>query len=186
MLCFRLFQFDFLNFGENIYFLHLSPGLWALIALFSFSLVDSETNRDSYLCRVISLESVYTMSGIDSVRARKREELLQWLTMTPIATAADHGDGNNMSLYSIVGHGRVGKTTLAELVFYIRIAEESFFIKKWVCESGGFDVKWIIETMLESATGQRPRLNSLTELQDALKESLWSFKKFLLKSLTFG
>ena len=109
-------------------------------------------------------------------RDGEREELLQWLIRKP--TDQDESN-NNVSLYSVVGPGGMGKTTLAQLV-YNDESVRSFDLKMWVCVSTSFDVRGLTAAILESATKERPRVDGLPALQDALKAKLSSSQKFLL------
>ncbi|XP_020254649.1 putative disease resistance protein RGA3 isoform X3 [Asparagus officinalis] len=104
-----------------------------------------------------------------------RKEVLQWLTRAPIANE----DHEGISLFSIVGLGGVGKTTLAQVVYRDDTVQSSFGIKIWVCVSTGFDVKKITGDILEYAAQRRPDVGGLGPLQEAL-EALVSSKKFLL------
>ncbi|XP_020254608.1 LOW QUALITY PROTEIN: putative disease resistance RPP13-like protein 1 [Asparagus officinalis] len=103
------------------------------------------------------------------------KEVLQWLLRAPIANE----DHEGISVFSIVGLGGVGKTTLAQVVYRDDTLQSSFSIKIWVCVSTRFDVKKIMGDILQYATNRRPDVGGLARLQEDL-EALVSSKKFLL------
>ena len=77
----------------------------------------------------------------------------------------------NVAVLPIVGIGGLGKTTLAQFVFNDEEIKSYFEKKLWVCVSDDFDVKTIVEKILESAKGSK--LGSLeinTMINDLHKE----------------
>nr|XP_023878184.1 putative disease resistance protein RGA3 [Quercus suber] len=85
----------------------------------------------------------------------------------------------NVAVLPIVGIGGLGKTTLAQFVFNDEEIESYFEKKLWVCVSDDFDLKTIVEKILESAKGSK--LGSLeinTMINDLHKEI--DGKKYLL------
>lgn len=110
-------------------------------------------------------------------RHTEREIIVGWLTKqidesTEIAVSSDH-----VSVVSIVGHGGMGKTTLAQLV--CDAVKNQFNKVIWVCVSTSFDATTIISKILESATWATPNAKTLDALQKILKTKLGSIK-FLL------
>ncbi|ONK66274.1 uncharacterized protein A4U43_C06F6010 [Asparagus officinalis] len=104
-------------------------------------------------------------------RDEEREELLGWLRKDDSSTS--------VSLFSIIGHGGVGKTTLAQHVYNDESSTNSFDCKIWVCISTPFVVEKVMADMIEYAEKKRPEVKELAALQEALKD-LVSSRKFLL------
>ncbi|KAF2289390.1 hypothetical protein GH714_035731 [Hevea brasiliensis] len=59
----------------------------------------------------------------------------------------------NVSIISIVGIGGLGETTLAQLGYNDVVVKSYFKLKIWVCISENFDIKIIVEKILESLEG---------------------------------
>ena len=77
----------------------------------------------------------------------------------------------NASILPIVGIGGVGKTTLAQLVFNEEKMQKHFDKKLWLFVSDDFDVKIIVEKILESAKGKKlENLEMNTLINDLQKE----------------
>ncbi|KAK4594011.1 hypothetical protein RGQ29_017906 [Quercus rubra] len=85
----------------------------------------------------------------------------------------------NVSVYSIVGFGGLGKTTLAQLVFNDEEIQKIFERKLWVCISDDFDVEIIVKKILEYAKGEKlEKLERNASKKDLQKEI--DGKRFLL------
>ncbi|KAH0463337.1 hypothetical protein IEQ34_007919 [Dendrobium chrysotoxum] len=114
-------------------------------------------------------------------RGKEKELVMEWLR-NPSYGPRGTDLYRNISLLSIVGHGGMGKTTLLQHVYKDVNKDEmtkEFDHKMWVCVSNNFDVKKVIADMLEYLKKERPRLETLGELQGRLREEVKS-KKFLL------
>ncbi|CAL1379913.1 unnamed protein product [Linum trigynum] len=84
----------------------------------------------------------------------------------------------NISVVPIVGMGGLGKTTLAQVVFDDAEVRAHFEIKVWVHVSQRFDVKVILEKMLQSVNGGSQAGLGLDIMQTRLRESIRG-KRFL-------
>ncbi|CAN1345080.1 Putative disease resistance protein RGA4 [Linum perenne] len=84
----------------------------------------------------------------------------------------------NISVVPIVGMGGLGKTTLAQLVFDDKQVHDFFAVKVWVYVSQSFDVKVILEKMLQSITREDRMSLELDVLQAQLREKITG-KRFL-------
>ncbi|XP_050284237.1 putative disease resistance protein RGA4 [Quercus robur] len=66
-----------------------------------------------------------------------------------IGSLLDPNVNENVSVLPIVGIGGLGKTTVAQLVFNDKELKDHFEPKVWVCVSENFDVKIIVQKILE-------------------------------------
>ncbi|KAF2293561.1 hypothetical protein GH714_002821 [Hevea brasiliensis] len=84
-----------------------------------------------------------------------------------------------VSIFSIVGIGGSGKTTLAQIIFNDEQVESHFELKLWVCVSDPFEVKVVVKKILESATGRKSEDLELDTLMRELGKQI-NGRKFLL------
>ncbi|KEH16617.1 disease resistance protein RGA2 [Medicago truncatula] len=82
------------------------------------------------------------------------------------------GDSEELSVYSIVGHGGYGKTTLAQTVFNDERVKTHFDLKIWVCVSGDINAMKVLESIIENTIGKNPHLSSLESMQQKVQEIL--------------
>ncbi|XP_020082499.1 disease resistance protein RGA2-like isoform X1 [Ananas comosus] len=100
-------------------------------------------------------------------RDKERDQIVEWLIKP--------GDVNvDVSAYTIVGMGGLGKTTLAQLICRDERVREYFDPIMWVCVSLDFDAAAITRKMLDYSCS-----TSLNALHEDLKQKLTS-KRFLL------
>lgn len=85
----------------------------------------------------------------------------------------------NVSVVPIVGIGGLGKTTLAQLVYNDDRVKKHFELRIWVYVSHIFNVKLIVEKMIESITSMKPQSLHFDRLQDQLRKEI-DGKKYLL------
>ncbi|KAM6552539.1 hypothetical protein CsatB_013301 [Cannabis sativa] len=90
----------------------------------------------------------------------------------------DEDVDHRISVIPIVGIGGIGKTTLAQNVYYDNTVQEHFSLKVWVTVSDDFDVLKIAKLILEKIVGKRCETNELHQIQKDLKDAL-AGKKFL-------
>ncbi|KAK3220039.1 hypothetical protein Dsin_014009 [Dipteronia sinensis] len=88
-------------------------------------------------------------------------------------------EGNRLHIFSIVGMGGIGKTTLAQLAYNNDEVIKHFEKRIWVCVSDPFDKLRIAKAILETLEGHASNLSTLQSLLDKISESLRT-KKFLM------
>nr|ARA91517.1 CNL-II [Cucumis melo] len=86
----------------------------------------------------------------------------------------------NVAVVAIIGMGGLGKTALAQSIYNDMKENKHFDLTMWVCISEEFDVKLIVENIIESLTKKKPESNlQLETLQSMLREKI-DGKKYLL------
>ena len=88
-------------------------------------------------------------------------------------------DSEELSVYSIVGHGGYGKTALAQTVFNDERVKTHFDLKIWVCVSDDFSMMKVLDSIIENTNGKNPDLSSLESRQKKVQEILQN-KRYLL------
>ncbi|KAI4979890.1 hypothetical protein ZWY2020_016643 [Hordeum vulgare] len=116
-----------------------------------------------------------TISKVDEAktvgRAADKEKLMK--------IVLDAASEEDVSVIPIVGFGGLGKTTLAQLVFNDRRAnDEVFDLRIWVSMSVDFSLRRLIQPIV-SATKRKRDLTSLEEIANFLSET-FTGKKYLL------
>lgn len=122
----------------------------------------SERNADdsfSYREREMSHSFVNASDVIG--RDQDRENIIDLLMRS------DHDDGG-ISIIPIVGMEGLGKMVLTKFVYNDERVVRHFELRLWVCVSENFEVKLLLENIIESACGQRWTSLSLDTLQERL------------------
>nr|XP_023927594.1 putative disease resistance protein RGA3 [Quercus suber] len=96
-----------------------------------------------------------------------------------IGSLLDPNVKENVSVLPIVGIGGLGKTTLAQLVFNDEEIKNHFQLKLWVCVSDDFDVKIIVEKILECIKNEKPKDLEMNTLVNNLQKEI-NGKRYLL------
>ncbi|XP_027913640.1 putative disease resistance protein RGA4 [Vigna unguiculata] len=105
-------------------------------------------------------------------REQDREQIVKFLV-------EDASNSEDLSIYSIVAMGGLGKTTLVKQVFNDDRVCKHFDLTIWVCVSDDFNTKTILQSMIECITGKNPNLNSLEAWRKRVEEVLHG-KRYLL------
>ncbi|XP_042954996.1 putative disease resistance protein RGA3 [Carya illinoinensis] len=93
---------------------------------------------------------------------------------------SDSNVKENVGILPITGIGGLGKTTLAQFIFNDEEVDKHFHeLKMWVCVSDNFDVRKLVEKILESATKKKPESFEMDTLVHALRKEIGG-KKYLL------
>ncbi|KAM4087609.1 hypothetical protein ACB094_07G007800 [Castanea mollissima] len=96
-----------------------------------------------------------------------------------IGILSDSNVEENVSILPIVGIGGLGKTTLAQLVFNDEKFKKHFDQKFWVCVSDEFEVRVIVEKIIECAKNEKPKNLAMDVLVKELKKEI-DGKRYLL------
>ncbi|XP_050281935.1 putative disease resistance protein RGA3 [Quercus robur] len=96
-----------------------------------------------------------------------------------IGSLLDPNVKENVSVLPIVGIGGLGKTTVAQLVFNDKELRDHFEPKVWVCVSENFDVKIIVEKILECIKNEKPKDLEMNTLVNNLQKEI-NGKRYLL------
>ncbi|GJN24198.1 hypothetical protein PR202_gb11928 [Eleusine coracana subsp. coracana] len=118
-------------------------------------------------------------SSISHGKIIGRDNEAEWL----VNTLLSYQDDNPVSIVSVVGVGGIGKTALAQHVYYDTRIKDNFDVRMWNCVTDLFDEFRVTKEMLESASSSRFRHDGTTNfnrLQVALKARLASKRFFLV------
>jgi len=105
-------------------------------------------------------------------RDQDREKILKCLL-------EDASNSEELNIYPIVGMGGLGKTTLAKHVFNDHEISKHFDLRIWICVSDDFNVKRILQSIIECSIGKNPNLGDLEARRKRVEEALQS-KRYLL------
>ncbi|CAN1784256.1 Putative disease resistance protein RGA3 [Linum perenne] len=130
--------------------------------------------RSSEECFVRSRETDSCPPTIVVGREADKERIIQLL----LNVDCGRSSSRNVTVAPIVGIGGLGKTTLAQLVFYDDQVKAHYEVKGWVYVSQSFDIRTILEKMLQSVTGESQADLSLDVMRGKLQEEIRG-KRFL-------
>ncbi|KAK2420860.1 putative disease resistance protein RGA3 [Trifolium repens] len=126
--------------------------------------------------RLVDDERRQTTSGVTEFQIHGRDEDRAKVVDFLLKEACDREE---LSVYSIVGHGGYGKTALAQLVFNDKRVDTHFDLKIWVCVSDDFNLMKLFRSILEIIEGKNLDLHSLESMQKKVQEVLQN-KRYLL------
>ncbi|XP_040380864.1 putative disease resistance protein RGA4 [Oryza brachyantha] len=107
---------------------------------------------------------------------KEKDIIIKWLTEP---TGNDPAD-TNLRIFTIVGHGGFGKTTLAQLIYNEKKVQNCFDICMWVSVSSHFDAPTIAKSIIEAISKEAPPANTLEALHAILEDRLISKRFFLI------
>lgn len=112
-------------------------------------------------------------------REEEKQKIVQWLIEAPVEASEIVRSTHHVPILSLVGHGGMGKTTLAQYVCEEAEVVNDFKVI-WVHVSTRFSATSVTSKLLESVTGVKPCADHLETLQQMLKQELRSVKFFLI------
>ncbi|GAB4859640.1 hypothetical protein Ancab_011121 [Ancistrocladus abbreviatus] len=136
-----------------------------------FQLVTHPLNADN-------VRLVKTYSFVHEPEIIGREEAKK--EILDLVLSIDNESLSDLLVIPVVGMGGLGKTALAKLVYNDDQIAKRFQMKLWVCHSTKFDLKRIIEDIIESGTGESKLMSELEGLQIKLRDLLRGKRYFLV------
>jgi hypothetical protein len=142
------------------------------------------------LNEIAEVKKSFSFTERTQLEHRRREDTHSFVPETEVIGREDEKkdvkallfDSNvkeNVSIIPIVGIGGQGKTTLAQYVYNDEEVQRHFDMRLWTCVSDPFDVKTIVQKLIESATKKRPESLEIDSLQSLFREAI-SGKRYLL------
>ncbi|RCV17712.1 hypothetical protein SETIT_3G241400v2 [Setaria italica] len=108
-------------------------------------------------------------------RDRELQDMVSWLVGTP-----DGGDARSVPVAAIMGHGGMGKTTLAQLLFEDQEVDSAFDLKIWIQPAATDNEFELAKQLLHSVNVDVPNgMKNFNWLQVKLQEEV-SSRRFLL------
>lgn len=122
-------------------------------------------------------ERVGTYSLIDESEVYGRKDDKE--TIVELLKSNMNNPAENVCVLPIVGMGGLGKTTLAQLAYNDERIEKHFEQRIWICASDNFELRRLMDAIIESVCGNVSGCVELDPLQLRLREKLRG-KRFLL------
>uniref|UniRef100_A0A0E0BQC1 Uncharacterized protein n=1 Tax=Oryza glumipatula TaxID=40148 RepID=A0A0E0BQC1_9ORYZ len=113
-------------------------------------------------------------------RENEKERIVGWLTSTSSEENEVVMNNNPVPIMSIVGHGGIGKTTLAQLIAKENRIKEHFKTVIWVSVSTNFHAETLISKIIQSVTLSKPSFDTYDALQEHLARTLETIKYLLI------
>uniref|UniRef100_A0A7N2LAJ5 Disease resistance protein RGA3 n=1 Tax=Quercus lobata TaxID=97700 RepID=A0A7N2LAJ5_QUELO len=110
-----------------------------------------DERREEIQVRNVSRRQTHSLVSAEDVIGREEDKKVI------IGSLLDPNVKENVSVLAIVGIGGLGKTTVAQLVFNDEKVKNHFELKLWVCVSENFDVKIIVQKILECLKNEKPK-----------------------------
>uniref|UniRef100_A0A0E0MKL7 NB-ARC domain-containing protein n=1 Tax=Oryza punctata TaxID=4537 RepID=A0A0E0MKL7_ORYPU len=114
-------------------------------------------------------------------REDEKEHIVGWLTNN--TSSEDNQvvmNNNHVPIMSIVVHGGIGKTTLAQLISHDSRIKKHFDTVIWVAVSMSFDPKTLFDKIIQSVTLSKPSVDTYEALQEHLKKEIETIKYLLI------
>lgn len=113
-------------------------------------------------------------------RENEKEHLVGWLTNTSNRDNKVVMSNNNVPIMSIIGHGGIGKTILAQLIPQQSRIKKHFQTVIWVSASTNFCAATLISKIIQSVTLSKPNVETYDALQEHLAGTLQTIKYLLI------
>ena len=124
----------------------------------------SEESRVRYMAR----KQTHSLLPAEDVIGREDDKKAIIASLLDCANAEE-----NVSVLPIFGIGGLGKTTVAKLVFNDEQIKNHFELKLWVCVSDDFDVKIIVEKIMEQCVkNKKPEYLEINTLVNDLQNEI--------------
>ncbi|CAN6721441.1 unnamed protein product [Malus baccata var. baccata] len=119
-----------------------------------------------------------TSSFVKDTEIHGRKEEKEKLIKLLISSDANQVEGGYAACIPIIGHGGIGKTTLAQLAYNDNRVKQHFDVRMWIFVSDDFNITKIMKGIIESVTKSKCKITGIDELQTRIWHLLHD-KRFL-------